>query len=105
MSSQYKDDKAEGNQQDSIKLPDPVAFAQAMADAWERALPLMSEYMERYSGDIESQNFDPFNVRQAYMDFFEKVSEDPQHIIKLQSDYWDSWIHIWQESIKKWGNI
>ena len=101
MSSQHKGTKPEDNQDDSVKLPDPVAFAKAMAEAWERALPLMSEYMERYSGDIENQNLDPFNVRQAYLDFIERVSEDPQHIIRLQSEYWSSWLQIWQGSMMK----
>lgn len=101
MSSQHKAKKPKENQDDSIKLPDPIAFSKAMAEAWERALPLMSEYMERYSTNMENQSLDPFNVRQAYLDFIEKASEDPQHLIKLQTEYWDSWLHIWQESMKK----
>ena len=100
MSSQHKDKKPDSDGDDNIKLPDPVAFSKAMAEAWERALPLMHDYFERYA-DVENQTLDPFNVSQAYIDFFEKVAEDPQHLIQLQTEYWDNWIHIWQESVKK----
>ncbi len=101
MSSGNTEKKSQKNQDDEVRLPDPIAFSRAMTEAWERALPLMKEYMERYSGDFENQSFDPFNVRQAYLDFLEKVSEDPQHVIRLQSEYWNSWMHIWQESMLK----
>lgn len=100
MSSQHKDKKQDSVSDDKVKLPDPVAFSKAMAEAWERALPLMHDYFERYA-EVENQTLDPFNISQAYIDFFEKVAEDPQHLIQLQTEYWDNWIHIWQESVKK----
>lgn len=101
MNAQKQGNDGKSPEGSEVKLPDPVAFARAMNAAWERALPLMNEYFEKVSGDLENQSFDPFNVRQSYMEFLERVAEDPQHYIKIQTDYWNSWMHIWQESMLK----
>lgn len=101
MNAQNKTEKSPKNQDDAIKLPDPVAFARAMSEAWERALPLLKDYAERYTGDIENQPIDPLNVRQAWLDYLEKISEDPQHLVKLQAQYWNNWLHICQETMLK----
>lgn len=87
--------------QDHIQAPDPVKFMRAMAEAYEKTLPLMQGMMKQYADDLENKSFDPFNIRQAYLDFLEKAAADPQHFIKLQSDFWQSWMHIWQESMLK----
>lgn len=84
-----------------FKFPDIVAFTQAMSEAYERSLPLIHEFYEKYSTNSDEQSFDPFNIRDAYMDFLEKVGQDPEHLIKLQNEYWQNWFHLWQESTLK----
>lgn len=91
----------QSQEQDHIQTPDPVKFMHAMTEAYEKTLPLMQEMFKSYTDDLENKSFDPFNIRQAYFDFLEKTASDPQHFIKLQSDLWQSWIHLWQESMLK----
>lgn len=86
---------------DDIGIPDPVKFSQAMAEVYEKSLPLMQEFYQKHTKDINNKSFDPFNVREAYMDFWEKVAENPAHFVQLQNEYWQDWFHIWQESMLK----
>ncbi len=101
MNAQKQGSANAPDKDEQVKIPDPVAFAKAMSEAWERAMPLMKDYMERFSSDLGEQSFDPFNIRDAYLDFLDKVKEDPQHYMKLQADYWNEWLHICQESTLK----
>lgn len=103
MGSTKNDNPASGKDknEDTVKTPDPLKFMRAMSEAYEKTLPLMQNMIKTYTDDLENKPLDPFNVRKAYFDFLEKVAEDPQHFIKLQSDFWQSWVHLCQESLLK----
>ncbi|MCD8571259.1 MAG: class I poly(R)-hydroxyalkanoic acid synthase [Alphaproteobacteria bacterium] len=83
---------------DDIKIPDPMALSQALMKAYDEAAPLFKEALDRFIDDLEHKPLDPFNLREAYMEFLQKVSEDPAHYAKLQMDFWQKWMHLWQES-------
>jgi polyhydroxyalkanoate synthase subunit PhaC len=84
------------------KLPlDPIAFSQAMLDAYERAKPLLEEFLKKTGQDLASQNFDPFNIQPVYREFMEKLAKDPDKFFELQAGFWQDWMRLWQESSKK----
>lgn len=83
---------------DSVKIPDPIALSQAIMKAYEKAAPLFQESLGRFMDDLENKPLDPFNLREAYFEFLQKVSEDPAHYAKIQIDFWQKWMHLWQES-------
>lgn len=89
------------SEEDKIGIPDPVAFSKAMADVYEKSLPLLQEFYRKKSQEMENQPFDPFNLRDAYMQFWEKVAENPAHYMDLQNEYMQNWFQIWQESALK----
>ncbi len=81
-----------------VKLPDPVAFAHAMNRAYEKAQPVLEEYFENFSKDIEDMPLDPFNIRAAYVEFWNNFLSDPQSVVELQAEYAQKYMHLWQES-------
>lgn len=99
MSAQQK--KKVKNEPQTQALPDPVEFGQALARIYDQAAPIFQKTMERYSTDFADTNFDPLNVRDAYMHFLEKYWENPDDVIKKQARLWSKWIDIWQQTSLK----
>lgn len=83
---------------DDIKIPDPIALSQALMKAYEKAAPIFTQAFNKFVDDIENKPLDPFNLREAYVEFLQRVSEDPAHYAKLQMDFWQKWMQVWQES-------
>ena len=82
----------------SIKPFDPVAFAHAMATTYERAQPLIQEYMKRAGEEFATQNYDPFHIQPVYAEFMEKLAADPEKFLEMQNGYWQEWLKLCQES-------
>lgn len=93
-----KNTKKISEQNEDVKLPDPVALSQALMEAGKRAAPLFEEFFAKYSQNLSSQSPDPMNVRKAYMELMSRVAEDPQKYWDMQLDYWQKWTHLWHES-------
>ncbi|MCK5375037.1 MAG: class I poly(R)-hydroxyalkanoic acid synthase, partial [Alphaproteobacteria bacterium] len=89
-----------------IQMPDPMALGKAIVNAYEKAQPLFEEYAAKYSSpdtykDMMSVNFDPMNVRRAYLDFLKEIAINPQSAFSMQSDFIQDWYAVWQGSITK----
>lgn len=98
--------QAETNSQDT-PYPDPHELGHALLDAYEKAQPLIQDYMQKY-GDSDAVhkefadfNFDPMNVRDAYMTFVEKITENPEKFFEIQANYMQDWMSLWQGSMNK----
>ncbi len=84
-----------------IPLYDPIAFQHAMMKAWQEAQPLLQEFLERSAEEMAQQNFDPMNLREAYVKFAEDYLSDPGKYWELQTKYWEKWMTLWQNSARK----
>lgn len=78
---------------------DPVALSHALLSAYERCQPLIAQFMDKYGRDIENQPLDPFNVRQSLFHFWELLQENPDQFIQMQSEFMQSWLELWQDSM------
>lgn len=86
--------------------PDPVAFGKALLQAYEKAQPLFEEYCNKmgtssYIENLYKQDLDPMNIRQSYLEFFDKLAADPSKVFSLQAGFMQDWVHLWQESALK----
>lgn len=93
-------------EQNTYKMADPVALGHALMHAYEKAAPLMEEYMEKYThknafDEFCAQDLDPMNLRQSYIAFWERVLADPSQFLGMQTSYMNDWMLLWQESVKK----
>ncbi len=91
---------------EDIKIPDPVVLGNAILEAYQKAQPLFDSYIEKYSSDEGLQqlgtiNFDPLNIRETYIDFLDSIAQDPSKLIEMQSNYMQDWFNLWQESMNK----
>ena len=80
---------------------DPVAFSQAMSRAYERAQPVIENFIEKQSKAGNQINFDPLNISETYSEFLESYWNNPEKFWELQIEYWKKGIELWQESTFK----
>lgn len=99
----------EKTQDNTFKMPDPVVLGQALLDAYEKAQPLFEDYMKHYAqGDALEEkfsaiNFDPLNIRESYMDFLDRIAQNPNKFFEIQAEFMQDWMTLWQESMNRFA--
>ena len=93
--------KSENLAEHEHKPLDPVAFSQSLARAYERAQPIIEEFIEKQAEAGNTINFDPLNVSESYAEFVESFWSDPERYWELQVEYWQKGLELWQESALK----
>lgn len=95
---------------DNIQIPDPVVLGNAILDAYEKAQPLVENYLKKFGKEDFSEafgtiNFDPLNIRETYLEFMDKLAADPSNFLETQAKFMQDWAYLWQESMNKFlGN-
>lgn len=92
---------AQKQENDDYQALDPVAFSQAMAKAYERAQPVIEDFIEKQRDAGNQINFDPLNVSETYSEFLESFWNNPDKFWELQIEYWQKGMELWQESTFK----
>ncbi len=82
-------------------MPDPVALSHALLAVYERAAPLFGSYLEKMGEDLARQNYDPFHIKEAYIEFIERLAADPEKFWQMQQGFWNDWFRLWQENTMK----
>ncbi len=82
-------------------MPDPVALGHALLAVYERAAPLFGSYLEKMGEDLARQNYDPFHIKEAYVEFIERLAADPEKFWQMQQGFWNDWFRLWQENTMK----
>ena len=88
--AQKSNARKDSSKSEKIQTPDPVILGKAILDAYQKAQPLFETYVEKHSGDdafqyLKAINFDPLNIRESYINFLDKLSQDPGKIIEMQA--------------------
>lgn len=95
-----KDDSAPQN--GTKQAIDPVALSHALAEATERALPLLQTYMERHGKDLSVQTIEPLMVLQErFTSFMAVLMSNPRRLAEIQFEYWQQWAGLWQNTLAK----
>ena len=105
MSQSKKKDNT-SQSQERIQALDPVEFGNAIMNAYQKAQPILEDYIEKYSQpegleEFTSYNFDPLNVRETYLDFIDRVIQKPEKYMEIQTEYMQDWLTLWQNSVQK----
>ena len=72
-----------------------------MAKAYERAQPVIEEFIEKQAEAGNQINLDPLNVSETYSEFLESFWNNPEKFWELQIEYWQKGMELWQESTLK----
>ncbi|MDH5723548.1 MAG: class I poly(R)-hydroxyalkanoic acid synthase [Alphaproteobacteria bacterium] len=84
----------------------PVAFGQALLNAYEKAQPLWESYLKKYDPEqtleqFSSINFDPLNVHEIWLEYMDKLAQNPEKFIRIQTDYMQDWMNLMQDSVSQ----
>lgn len=83
-------------------VSDPAAFADILTQTAEKLQPMMREFAEKMNWTaMGSQPFDPLNMRDTYITFFQNLYSDPDRLLKAQMEFAKNWMNLWQESAKR----
>ncbi len=81
---------------------DPVALSHALADATERALPLIQDYMERHGKDMAAQSLEPMlALQERFTSFMAVLMSNPRRLAEIQFEYWKQWAGLWGNTLAK----
>lgn len=70
-----------------IKTFDPIAFGQRFTTLTERLYKAMEKIAPKaFDASLGDQNYDPFNLKPAILEFFEKAWKDPDSLLAAQVD-------------------
>ncbi len=87
----------------SKEATDPTQLAQSIIAAYQKATPLFEKYISNggAAGQFSNIDFDPMNAQQSYMNFLEKVAQNPNKFIEIQAGFANDWVNLWQQSMSK----
>ncbi len=76
----------------------------AIMDAYKKAAPLFEKYKKKYNlsdsmGQFANIDFDPMNAQESYMNFLEKIAQNPNKFIEIQAGFANEWMNLWQQSM------
>ena len=90
-----------GKEQEEQMFPDPVALSKVLMDVAERASPIIQDMLSKTEFDPSDFVIDPMNFREAYVEFMNHLWDNPRRVAELQVELMSDWMHLWQESAKK----
>lgn len=99
MASKKDDSAAPNGMKQAI---DPVALSRALADASERALPLIQDYMERHGKDMAANALEPMlALQERFTSFMAVLMSNPRRLAEIQFEYWKQWAGLWGNTLTK----
>lgn len=91
------------NDDKTVKVPDPVAFAQRLTPLLERGQSLMSEFLERHMQDFMLGARSGVQAAQAFGSLYQQWAMDPVRLMNAQVAWWKDYIDIVQKTGKRWS--
>lgn len=77
---------------------DPVQLTRILLDVQERAKPIIQAYIEKHGHGFDLPDNDPLNLKDAYLDFLDKLMRNPQKLFAIQGRFWQEWLTLCNES-------
>lgn len=92
--------------EDKMQIPDPVILGKALIDAYDKALPILEDYVQKHGSAeamerLKNTNFDPMNVKESYFHFLDLLAQNPEKFIQIQTEYIQDWMILWQNSLSR----
>ncbi len=81
-------------------------LVKALFDAYKQTQPLLERYLENYNHEKTMEqfaafNFDPLNVQESYLEFLDRIAQNPNKFLEIQAAYAQDWMHLWFESVNR----
>lgn len=82
-------------EQNSINALGFASMAKEMQANFKQVEELMAGFTQSYEG----MNLDPFNMKQAYSDWWEAVAKNPQKVIEANMAFWQKSLELTQQAM------
>jgi polyhydroxyalkanoate synthase len=84
-----------------IRIADPQALAQAMANIAERSQRIVTDFLVRQAGDGSLGSFDPLNIGSAFLQMTATLMADPARLMEAQMNLWRDYMQLWQSTARR----
>ena len=82
-------------EQNSINALGFASMAKEMQANFKQVEELMAGFTQSYEG----MNLDPFNMKQAYSDWWEAVAKNPQKVMEANMAFWQKSLELTQQAM------
>ena len=86
----------DADQQNDSNL-DPEVFS----DIAERSQRLVSDFLGRHAGELQSAQPDASHIGDAFMEMTARLMSDPAKLIEAQVNLWHDYMTLWQATATK----
>jgi len=94
------DQDAQNNTQNNTSA-DSEQVSKLMADLTERSQRVVQAYVERQKDSDGFQIPDPVVIGKAFLEMSAKMMSDPAKLAKAQSELWQSYANLWENTAKR----
>lgn len=86
---------------EGINMPEPTEIAETMAAISEKSQEMVQSFLKKQSEQSLDKDPDPMRIGQAFWEMSQRFWADPDKAIKLQTELWQGYSNLWQESAHK----
>ncbi|MEH6632038.1 MAG: class I poly(R)-hydroxyalkanoic acid synthase [Halopseudomonas aestusnigri] len=86
---------------EGINMPEPTEIAETMAAISEKSQEMVQSFLKKQGEQSLDKDPDPMRIGQAFWEMSQRFWADPDKAIKLQTELWQGYSNLWQESAQK----
>ena len=91
----------ENNSPSDLPLPDPAEFSRNLMEVAARCQELIQEYARHQAEESGSDNPDPLNVGEAFLELTRTMMSDPQKMVQAQLNLWQNYVDLWHNTAQR----
>ena len=81
--------------------PNPAEWSKTMAEIAEKSQKLVTDWLERQSGENGATKMDPLNVGSAFLEMTARMISDPAKVMQAQMNLWQDYMNLWQSTTRR----
>ncbi len=84
---------------DDTKYPDPAEFSKNLVKIAAQSQQIVADFLKH--NDVSEGPQDPLNIGSAFMEFAQKLADNPEKLFEAQIDLWQSYINLWNNAAQR----
>ena len=79
-------------------LESATEFSTSMVEIAERSQRLVTEWLARHGDEIPSQDVDPLNIGEAFLEMTRHMMSNPAKMMESGLTLWQAYMELWQST-------
>ena len=88
-------------QQGQSQTPNPAELSQTMAEIAERSQKIVTDWIDRQTGENGGTQIDPLNLGNAFLEMTARMMSDPAKVMQAQMSLWQDYMNLWQSTTRR----